>query len=70
VARAAIEKQEGVGKIFVTGARAWFVMEGDVKPDEAKLKADYEAGRLSFESLEAEERPRAKAGWIIESGFG
>ena len=70
MARAAIEKQEGVGKIFVTGANAWFVMEGDATPDEAKLKADYEAGRLELHSVEAEQRPVAKAGWVIESGFG
>lgn len=58
-----------MGQVFVTGANAWFVMEGDAKPDEAKLKADVEAARLTFESLTAEERPRPKAAWLIESGF-
>ena len=45
-------------------------MEGEATPDEAKLKADIEGARLTFESLTANEIPRPKAAWLIESGFG
>ena len=51
--------------ILLSGLRATVVMEEGKQLDEAKLKADIEAKRLSFVSLSEVTVPRPKAAYIV-----
>jgi prolyl-tRNA editing enzyme YbaK/EbsC (Cys-tRNA(Pro) deacylase) len=54
-----------VKTVLLSGLRATVVMESGKHLDEAKLKADIEARRLTFVSLSEVTVPRPKAAYVV-----
>ena len=63
----ALESQEGVKTILLSGLRATVVMEEGQSLDEDKVKAALQANRMEMESLEVKDVNVPKAAYVLQA---
>ena len=63
----ALESQEGVKTILLSGLRATVVMEDGQSLDESKVKSALQANRMELESLEVKDVNLPKAAYVLQA---